>query len=232
MKLHTREWGSGERTAVLVHGIMSDSRTWHRVAPRIAEFGYRVVAVDLRGHGQSPRGSYSPRTWADDLVDTLPPEPDLAIGHSLGAVALALAADRLRPARAVYSDPAWMTVHADPPFDLSMLAGFKEATREQIVAVNPRWDPSDVEVELATLPLWDTATVDGAILIAAADSVPDHPPVPSLAQLASDSLAHFRPAAVEEMRERGLEVRVVPGVGHCIHRDDPDAFLSSLDGWL
>lgn len=59
MQLHTREWGTGDRTALLVHGIMSDSRTWRRVGPALAERGYRVLAVDLRGHGRSPRGEYT-----------------------------------------------------------------------------------------------------------------------------------------------------------------------------
>jgi pimeloyl-ACP methyl ester carboxylesterase len=40
---------------VLVHGVTSSSRTWWRVGPALAERGYRVLAVDLRGHGASPR---------------------------------------------------------------------------------------------------------------------------------------------------------------------------------
>ncbi|MFE2432215.1 alpha/beta fold hydrolase [Streptomyces sp. NPDC059373] len=232
MKLHTREWGTGDRIAVLIHGIMSDSRTWHRVAPRLVDHGYRVIAVDLRGHGHSPRGSYSPQEWAEDLLDTVPTTPDLAIGHSLGAVALALAADRLAPVRAVYCDPPWQTVNAEPLLDLSVFARFKSATREQITAMNPRWDPTDVDVEIATLRLWDPETIEGAKLIAAADPVPDQPRSPSLVQLASESFLRHGPTNVEDLRNRGLEVRVVQDVGHCIHRDDLDAFLAGLDGWL
>jgi pimeloyl-ACP methyl ester carboxylesterase len=57
--LATRAWGGGaDRSrplAVLVHGVTSSSRTWWRVGPALAERGYRVLAVDLRGHGASPR---------------------------------------------------------------------------------------------------------------------------------------------------------------------------------
>lgn len=74
MKLNTREWGTGDRLALLVHGIMSDHRSWRSVGPALAGRGYRVIAVDLRGHGASPRGEgaapvdrYGPehyaRTW-------------------------------------------------------------------------------------------------------------------------------------------------------------------------
>ena len=55
MKLHTREWGAGHRVAVLLHGTMADSRAWWQVGPALAGRGYRVIAVDLPGHGRSPR---------------------------------------------------------------------------------------------------------------------------------------------------------------------------------
>lgn len=55
MRLHTTTWGSGDRIALLVHGLMADHRTWRRVGPALSERGYRVVAVDLRGHGASGR---------------------------------------------------------------------------------------------------------------------------------------------------------------------------------
>ncbi len=41
--------------ALLVHGVTSSSRTWWRVAPALAGRGFRVLAVDLRGHGASAR---------------------------------------------------------------------------------------------------------------------------------------------------------------------------------
>ncbi|GAA3272619.1 hypothetical protein GCM10010493_57940 [Streptomyces lavendulae subsp. grasserius] len=69
MQLRTQTWGEGDRLALLVHGIMSDHRTWRRVGPALAGRGYRVVAVDLRGHGASGRGEYSPELFADDLVE-------------------------------------------------------------------------------------------------------------------------------------------------------------------
>ena len=73
MKLYTREWGTGDRLAILVHGVMSDSRNWRRVGPVLAERGYHVIAIDLRGHGHSPRAEeYSAELMAQDIVDTVP----------------------------------------------------------------------------------------------------------------------------------------------------------------
>ncbi|MFF8769182.1 alpha/beta fold hydrolase [Kitasatospora sp. NPDC015120] len=237
MKLHTREWGSGDRVALLVHGIMTDHRSWGSVGPALAERGYRVIAVDLRGHGASPRGEgatpverYGPERYADDLVDTLPQGADLAIGHSLGGLVLLHAVERLRPARAVYSDPAWK--FAQPGlFDPAVFAQFKRATRAQLTLVNPRWAPADVDVELATLALWDPDTAFALSSLYERAALPGAPAVPSLVQLAGNSWL-IGPEDAEALRGLGYEVRRVDGAGHTIHRDDLAGFLASLDGWL
>ncbi|MER7704723.1 alpha/beta fold hydrolase [Kitasatospora sp. NPDC097605] len=237
MKLHTREWGTGDRVALLVHGIMSDHRTWRSVGPALAGRGYRVIAVDLRGHGASPRGEgatpvdrYAPERYADDLVDTLPRGADLAIGHSLGGLTLLHAVERLRPARAVYADPAWR--FAQPGlFDPAVFVRFKEATREQIGAVNPRWDAADVDVELATLARWDPDTALALSALHGRAALPGAPAVPSLVQLADNSWL-IGPEDAATLRGLGYQVRTVAGAGHTIHRDDLPGFLASLDGWL
>ncbi|MGW6270968.1 alpha/beta fold hydrolase [Streptomyces sp. NPDC055060] len=229
MKLHTREWGTGDRVAVLVHGIMSDHRTWRRVGPALADKGYRVIGVDLRGHGASGRGAYSPEIFADDLVDTVPAGVELAIGHSLGGMALALAVERLAPARAVYSDPAWALDAAG--VDPAVFVQFRKATRTTITNLNPRWEEADVDVEVATLALWDPDTALGLSGANALDRTPAAPAVPSLVQAADPS--HLISEALKgELRRRGFEVRTVKGAGHTIHRDDFDAFMGSLDGWI
>ncbi|MEV5175487.1 alpha/beta hydrolase [Streptomyces flaveolus] len=230
MRLHTHEWGTGDRIAVLVHGIMSDHRTWHRVAPVLAGKGYRVVGVDLRGHGASGRGEYTPEAWAGDLVESLPERPELVVGHSLGALALAGAVERLAPARAVYCDPAWdlrrRLVEASAYF-----AAFKSANRAMVKSLNPRWDEADVDVELATLADWDPATARVLPDIYAVSRTPARPVVPSLVVLAGAGEL-VRPGLDEELVRRGFEVRTVEGAGHCVYRDDFDGFISALDGWI
>ncbi|MEK8172461.1 alpha/beta fold hydrolase [Streptomyces sp. M19] len=107
MKLALQEVGDGDRTILLVHGVMSSADTWRRVAPVLAKRGYRVIMPDLRGHGDSPHAdAYTPELLAADLVESVPAGVDLALAHSFGAPVLALATPELRPARVVYSDPA------------------------------------------------------------------------------------------------------------------------------
>ncbi|MGW3325656.1 alpha/beta fold hydrolase [Streptomyces virginiae] len=230
MHLHTQTWGEGDRVALLIHGIMADHRTWRRVGPALADHGYRVIAVDLRGHGASGRGPYSPELFADDVVETLPAGAELAIGHSLGGLTLSLAVDRLRPARAVFSDPAFHLAPVDG-FGPELLARFKTATKEQIRAMSPRWDEVDVDIEWETLAVWDERTALSLAPLVGADLMPAAPVVPSLVQLADPSTLITRERA-QLLKSRGFEVRSVVGAGHTIHRDDFDGFMASLEGWL
>ena len=100
VSLHARDWGGGGRPVVLLHGLASNARIWDGVAPRLAGAGLRVVALDLRGHGDSdqPGDGYGFETVGRDLEAALAAlglaRPVLA-GHSWGAgVALAYAAGR------------------------------------------------------------------------------------------------------------------------------------------
>ncbi|MGW7082041.1 alpha/beta fold hydrolase [Streptomyces sp. NPDC054871] len=229
MKLNTREWGTGDRVAVLVHGIMSDHRTWRRLGPALADKGYRVIGVDLRGHGASRRGAYSPEIFADDLVDTVPSGVELAIGHSLGGMALALAVERLAPTRAVYSDPAWVLGAAG--VDPAVFVEFRNATRRTIANLNPRWEEADIDIEVATLAAWDPDTALALSGPNAIDRTPAAPAVPSLVQVADPSFL-VSDELKAELERRGFEVRTVKGAGHTIHRDDFDAYMGSLDGWV
>jgi pimeloyl-ACP methyl ester carboxylesterase len=229
--LNTTTWGEGDRLALLVHGIMADHRTWRRVGPALADKGYRVIAVDLRGHGASARDTYSQSLFADDLVETLPAGAELAMGHSLGGLALALAVERLAPLRAVYSDPAWRLPPAEEGTGPEQFARGKTRERAEIAAMNPRWDAVDVDIEVETLKLWDEATAFGIADAFGADLLPARPVVPSLVTLAGPSHL-ISPADAAELARRGFEVRTVPGAGHTIHRDDFDGFMASLDGWI
>src|SRR5689334_21746540 len=108
MLLHTRTWGTGERVAVLIHGRLADGRAFHEVGPALAGRGYRAVAVDLPGHGRSPPDATATLdSTAEALRRTVPGTVELAIGHSLGGMVLAVACGRgWRPGRAVYVESA------------------------------------------------------------------------------------------------------------------------------
>jgi pimeloyl-ACP methyl ester carboxylesterase len=107
-----RETGQG-RPLILIHGFTASGLLMLQYGPAaaLAGHGYRVIAPDLRGHGDSARphdpAAYPPDVLADDglaLIDWLGLSPgsfDLA-GYSLGGkVVLRLLARGARPAHAV-----------------------------------------------------------------------------------------------------------------------------------
>ncbi|KAA9162968.1 alpha/beta hydrolase [Amycolatopsis acidicola] len=227
--LHVEEWGTGGRTAVLLHGLSGGARSWAAIAEELVRRGYRVLAPELTGHGRSPRASYSRERWADDLLENLPAAPELAIGHSLGGVLLAMIADRLRPARAVYEDPAWYP-WAGPSYGETQpgIRAMKALAETDLRAANPRWSEAGLAARLAELREWDPETTRMAYLETA--YVPVFPVVPSLLVLADPSPV-LAPAIAEHFADVGFESRVVAGAGHFVHLDAHPGFVAALDGW-
>lgn len=75
---------------LFIHGLGSSSRDWELQTPAFAR-RYRVILVDLRGHGRSqkPPGPYSMRMFAHDignLLDHLDIGRAAVIGLSLGGM--------------------------------------------------------------------------------------------------------------------------------------------------
>jgi pimeloyl-ACP methyl ester carboxylesterase len=104
---------------VLVHGITEARGAWDPITDALAS-RWRVVRVDVRGHGASDRRPpYDPVTMAGDVravVDALALDPPLLVGHSMGGVVVSAYAGAGHPARGV--------VDVDQPLEL---AGFKDA---------------------------------------------------------------------------------------------------------
>jgi len=100
--VHVVEWGpAGGPPLVLVHGGGDFARAFDGFAPLLAAAGWRVVAWDQRGHGDSDRADLY--GWSAELRDlvgvlrALPGGPHPVVGHSKGGV-LALDVAAARPA--------------------------------------------------------------------------------------------------------------------------------------
>ncbi|NER47833.1 MAG: alpha/beta fold hydrolase [Symploca sp. SIO1A3] len=97
-------WGSPDNPIVLcIHGILEQGLAWQEVALPLATQGYRVVAPDLFGHGRSSHlelaTSYNSLTFLaqiERVIQKLPDQPLLLVGHSMGAM-LAAAIAKVRP---------------------------------------------------------------------------------------------------------------------------------------
>src|SRR5215510_9488066 len=71
LRLHYLDWGNaGAPPFVMVHGIDRIAHTFDHVAPHFAS-RYHVIAIDMRGHGDSgwdPAGRYTVEDHVGDLA--------------------------------------------------------------------------------------------------------------------------------------------------------------------
>jgi len=138
-RLAYEAYGEGDRTVVLLHGLLMDARINRGLAGELAGGGYRVVLLDLLGHGASDKpdhaAEYRIDVYADQvlaLLDHLGLDRVVVGGLSLGAnVSLHLAAhhpervlglvlempvlERAVPAAALTFVPALLLVHYAEP---------------------------------------------------------------------------------------------------------------------
>jgi pimeloyl-ACP methyl ester carboxylesterase len=122
--LHVLDRGGRGQPVVLLHGGGRDLHDWDDVGALLAALGHRVVAVDLRGHGRTPR---APWTWelalrdVSAVVRALGLERPAVVGHSLGGMVAAL----------------WAAGHPECPLAVN-LDGHGNPTRpDQYAALDP-----------------------------------------------------------------------------------------------
>ncbi|MCB0221162.1 MAG: alpha/beta hydrolase [Chrysiogenetes bacterium] len=89
MRFHYVEKGEGE-PVLFLHGFPENWFSWHRQMDALAKY-YRVIALDLRGYGQSQvtKDGYDANTFASDLygiLDALGIKQVSLVGHDWGAL--------------------------------------------------------------------------------------------------------------------------------------------------
>lgn len=141
MLLNTRRWGpEAPQRIVCLHGVTHHSAVFETLGKGLADDGHSVIALDLRGHGNSgPEPPWNVDTHVADVIETLDDEgveQALWIGHSFGGrVAAMLSA-----------------VEADRTQALVLL--------ETALQVNPGQALKAIEIERLD---WSFATADGAV---------------------------------------------------------------------
>ena len=238
------------RDLVLLYSLLSDRTSYEPLAARIAG-ARRLIMVNLPGFGQSP----SAGTALDDYADavsavfdrlSLPPETDV-LGNGLGGfVALSLASrhgarfERLvlvgsaiafpEAGRATFRALAEKVEQGGmgAVADAAMRRMFPEpfiASHPEIIAgreaVFRRIDAGVFAAACRTLAALDLSDVLGRIhnptlIVVGAE---DQATPPALGRALADCLAD-------------AELTLLPGLGHCPHIQDPDAFVAAIAPFL
>jgi pimeloyl-ACP methyl ester carboxylesterase len=87
------EAGEGDNVALFLHGFPESRHSWRFQLPLLASLGWRAVAPDLRGYGDSSRprdvAAYRVENLTDDVAaifDALGAKRRLLIAHDWGAI--------------------------------------------------------------------------------------------------------------------------------------------------
>jgi len=103
-QIHAHLYGSGDHAVVLAHGKVFNKESWQPLSEILAGRGFRVLALDFRGYGQSIAGSEPGRLDLDVLgavayLGSQGVKDVSLIGASMGGWAVANAATQCKPGR-------------------------------------------------------------------------------------------------------------------------------------
>lgn len=83
------EWGSGERTVLLIHGWRGRASQFAPLVRELVAEGFRVVSFDAPAHGRSSGGRTDMRDWlaAAEVLQQSHGPFHAVVGHSMGGLA-------------------------------------------------------------------------------------------------------------------------------------------------
>ncbi len=256
MKLYFREFGEDctRPPLLLLHGLLGSLVNWQRIARKLSE-GRRVIVPDLRNHGRSPHDSdVSYEAMAADvleLLDELAVPRSVVIGHSMGgktAMVLALqhpgCVERLGVvdiAPVTYSGRLAMLLDALLALPLEQITS--RAHAEELLTPNIA-DKAVRDHMLQNLQRGDSgwrwrnnlqALRDGLDVISGFPELPeDAGYVGRTLFIRGENSGYIEPEHLPRIRQLfpSAEMMVIPGAGHWVYAEQPQAFLSVLEGFL
>jgi len=243
LRIHAESWGSGEPVIVFVHGWSCDRGYWSAQVKELAG-DYRVVTIDLAGHGQSAAGRkvYTMEAFGQDVAAVLS-EWDLAnvilVGHSMGGAVIAeaalAAADRIGGLIGIDNYQK-----VDMTLTGQQIEGFVSTFAQDFPTFTNQWVrtmfPADADSALAATIAGDMASAPPEVALSALEELLAWYGGKAPARLAelkvpmmciNSDMQPTDEAAMLAIIPR-YQVRYMNGHGHFLFREDPAAFNKLL----
>lgn len=247
-RLAYHQYGDGE-PVLLMHGGFVSSREWR---PQIEELQdrWRLIAVDLRGHGESARSrsEYAVPILARDMVRLLGRlgyDSAYCVGHSLGGmVGQVMAREHPERVRAlVLADTAFgisstlwegaQTWMARATFKVLSIRRIAQLSAAQLGARRPDVGPF-IEQEMMQFVSDKAHFYEILRAVTAFDSTPwlHEIQCPTLSIVAETNQATRRQAVRMLDMIPSCKLEIIPHAGHMLHWDNPHAFNLALENFL
>lgn len=244
--------GRGNTALVFIHGWCSNRTFWREQLNTIND-KYRVVSIDLPGHGKSGRDRevYTFSSFANDVkrvVESLDLKKIVLIGHSMGGL-IALEAAQLMPDRIigiVGIDAINNVEDVNPqemmePFISALQANFKGTMRVAL----PRMLSSNATPEFIEWITENSIEADSTMAISIVREISnvDQKNLLSLVNIpvrciyaSSDDLTEFNARLETNKKYADFDAVAVKDVGHFLHLEKPEEvnqhlmyFLSEIE---
>jgi pimeloyl-ACP methyl ester carboxylesterase len=239
---------------VLIHGYTDNARDWVPLIPYLNKH-YRLIVVDIRGHGRSdqPECCYAKIDFAYDiklLLDFLHIRKADIVGHSLGSMITQVLAEqwpeRVRRVILIASTggPKPGTVPKPPSYDF---AAQIRKLHEPIDPDSPfmiEWwaSPTPVNEEFIRRQRRDAANIPLGVWLAVLEQGANPADLQStLPKLKAPALLIWGskdPIMEEEVRQSlrealpGAKVKIFEGLGHNPFWEEPEAVAKVINGFL
>lgn len=228
--------GSGEIALVFVHGWSCDRSYWDQQVSHLSE-QYKVVAIDLGGHGNSGlnRENWTMDAFGEDVVAVikhLDLDKVILIGHSMGGRVIVEAAQRL-PEKVLgligvdtWGDFAVRTKDQVEKIIAPFHENFVETTRQMVRGMFLE-DADSVYMEGI---ITDMSSAPPAVAISSGMyyqmwNAPEEFADIQVPLKLIISERGFNPSAIEPY---GIEAKVMKEVGHFLMMEDPETFHELL----
>lgn len=234
--------GRGTTSLVFVHCWMCDRSFF---AAQMAHFAdrYKVVALDLAGHGASGAGrnEWTPEAFARDVmavINALKLERVVLLGHSMGGpVAVATALELGDRVKAIIGIDTMLDVGRKPPRQQmeQWLAPFQEDfARTTSDFIKQRMFPKQADPELVDAVAAKMAAGRPEVGVAAMWGMYDYDLASAVSRLqipVRGINADLNPTHLEANREHfnNYDVKILRGMGHFLQMEAPGAFNQTLD---
>jgi pimeloyl-ACP methyl ester carboxylesterase len=241
-------------SVVLIHGYTDNARDWVPLIPYLNK-RYRLIVVDIRGHGQSdkPECCYARIDFAYDLkllLDALHIQRADIVGHSLGSMITQVLAeqwpDRVRKVILISSTggPRPGTLPKKPAYDFaSEIRKLKEPIDPDSPFMVEWWaSPTPVNEEFIRRQRRDAANIPLGVWLAVLEQGANTADIQSmLPKLKAPTLLIWGskdPIMEEDVRQSlrdalpAAKVKVFEGLGHNPFWEEPEAVAKVINAYL